>query len=163
LSTLPSNQLDLFQACQSVLFNFAELLNSLIEILGYRVEDKPDEWSRAINWLSINPALLKKSQAFGILVDCLKESVSKTDHPLDYQANFKCSLSPKEGWFTFVVLIDPFSSAKEQKLNTVKEFEAPDCLIVSLDSMLLHWSKIIFLLDQLDGLTALMRQVQTKQ
>ncbi|KAI6182585.1 hypothetical protein M3Y97_00396300 [Aphelenchoides bicaudatus] len=137
-------------ACQSVFLNFAELLNTFIDIFGYRVQNKTNEWPRAINWMSANSASLKKSEAFGILIDSLKQSIATAEHPLDFQDTFKCNLSPKE-------------KRERSTSSLLNGYTQPNCLVVSLDSWLLHWWKIVFLLDQIEELTVLMSAATHEQ
>lgn len=86
--------------CQSVLHKYADLLNCFIDVFGYRVEKNANDWRRASKWLSTHLFSLKKSQAFSVLIDSLKQSIDSSDHPLDFEdGKFKCSSSIKDGLF----------------------------------------------------------------
>jgi hypothetical protein len=81
--------------CQSVIHSLPNILNTSLEIFENRINKDIDDFRRASKWLSTYS--LNKSEAFGVLIDNLKQSIHSETHPLYFDGKFKCNQSGKEG------------------------------------------------------------------
>ncbi|KAI6203086.1 hypothetical protein M3Y94_00516000 [Aphelenchoides besseyi] len=121
---------------QGVCQSFANLLNTLSHILVYRVRRKT-EWPNAFLWTVRGPFEVQEEWAFKTLIDNLVRSVNSLQHPLTIEDNrFKCDSG---------VIAKKKSQLNEPKKRV--EFNIPKVLFVTQQSMQLHWSKIVFVVN----------------
>ncbi|KAI6207722.1 hypothetical protein M3Y96_00038900 [Aphelenchoides besseyi] len=121
---------------QGVCQSFANLLNTLSHILVYRVRRKT-EWSNAFLWTVRGPFEVQEEWAFKTLIDNLVRAVNFLQHPLTIEDNrFKCDLG---------VIAKKKFLLNESKKRVV--FDIPKVLFVTQQSMELHWSKIVFVVN----------------